>query len=252
MYDLVKYLQAKLDSINEGKYHVANERNINADFENNEVVISAMSSVVNDRVATDIPYEISIFTTDIEQVMEDFTILAKSFSGVSYQEIYEGEVVHITPYFNTPTVLEKDIDAHHYAKIVVFASVNEITGINNIKTLKIDNVLVETLNASLNYAAEQNAQRVSGNELTKGKALAGTCSISFMCLNKSTAFLNTAFKIATGQLDKNTSFSVSVVTDNNLTANLTMYVTQYSLANERAKLPSVQIGLSLYNDSVGD
>lgn len=252
MYDLVKYLQEKLETINPGRYHVANERNINADFKNNEVVISAMSSTVNDRVATDIPYEISIFTTDIEQVMADFTVLAKSFSGESYREIYEGEVVLITPYFNTPTVLEKDIDALHYAKIVVFASVNEISGINNIKTLKIDNVLVETLNASLNYAAEQNSQRISGNELTKGTAIAGSCNITFMCLNKSTAFLNTAFKIAVGQLSKNTSFSVDVVLDNNLSATLTMYITQYSLVNERAKLPSVQIGLSLYNDSIGD
>lgn len=251
MYDLVKYLQAKLDSINEGNYHVANERNINADFKNNEVVISAMSATVNDRQATDIPYEISIFTTDIDQVMTDFTILAKSFSGVSYQEVHEGESVVITPYFNTPTVLEKDIDALHYAKIVVFASVNEISGINNIKTLKIDNVPVETLNASLTYVVEQNAQRVSGQQLISSKVLSSSVGLTFMCLNKSTPFLNKAFKIVTGQLNGDTSFTVEVTLDNNITAEMDMYITQYSLANERAKLPSVQIGLSLYN-SIGD
>lgn len=247
MYDLVKYLQAKLDSINEGRYHVANERNINADFKNNEVVISAMSATINDNQATDIPYEISIYTTEIDQVMSDFTVLAKTCSAISYQEVHEGESVVITPYFNTPTVLEKDIDALHYAKIVVFASVNEITGINNVKTLKINNVVLKTLNASFNYVVEQNAQRVSGEKMIKSKVLSSTNGLTFTCLNKNSPFLNTAFEIATGQLDGDTSFSVEITMENNLTATLTMYITQYSLANERAKLPSVQISMSIYN-----
>lgn len=248
MYNFTKYLQEKLDSIAEGQYTVSNERNVNASFKNNEVIISALSSTITDREATDIPYEINIFTTDIDKVMVDFTMLAKTYSNVPYVEIENNQISTITPFFNTPTVLEKDIGSQHHARLVVFANVNEKKGINNIKSLTIENESVETLNANLSYAVETNSTRISGEELVRSKKKASTVSISFMALNKSTPFFNKAFKIATGTLSGNTAFTVKATLDNGMETTLTMFITSYNLSSERTRLPSVNISLGLYNN----
>lgn len=253
MYDLVKYLQNKLDEISEGSYTVSKERNIDTDFSNNDVIVSAMSATITNSQATDIPYEISIFTSDIDKVMTDFTVLAKTCSNVPITEIADGELVTIVPFFNTPVVMEKDISfgSQRMAKIVVFASVNELLGVNNIKTLKIDNEVIDKISASFNYSAEANSSRVSGQELAMSKKKAASSSVNFMALNKSSAFFNKAFKIATGSLSGNTAFSVNMELYNGLTATLSMFITSYSLNDERAKLDSVNITMLLYN-GMGD
>ena len=121
----------------------------------------------------------------------------------------------------------------------------------NIKNLIIDNELIKTLNASFNYSAEVNSARVSGQELSASKKKASTCSITFMALNKSTPFFNTAFKVATGAASGNRAFNINVTLDNNMTATMKMIINNYNLNSERAKLPSVNISMILYNE-LGD
>lgn len=253
MYDLVKYLQEKLNEISPENYTVSKERNIDTDFSNNDVIVSAMSATIIDSQATDIPYEISIYTSDIDKVMADFTILAKTCSNVAITEFIEGSLVTIVPFFNTPVVLQKDISfgSQRMARIVVFASVNELLGVNNIKTLKINNELIDKISATFNYSAETNSSRVSGEELVKSKKKAASNSITFMALNKNSPFFNRAFKIATGELDGNTSFDVEIELYNEAKATLTMFINSYVLNDEKAKLDSVNISMLLYNE-VGD
>ena len=252
--DLVSYLQTKLNALTPDAYVVSNERNIDADYEKHQVVVSALSgSLYKD--SGSIPYQIEIITSDIDKVTVDFTMLAKNNNNVSYtQVVSEGETnfksVTIVPFFNTPVVMEKNIGvgSNKYARIIVFATVNEQENVNNIKSLVIDGEEQELLTGTFAYVVEANPTRKSGVELSKSKKRTGSCQISFSTISKSSVFLNSAFKIATGQLKGNTSFNAAVTLDNGLNATLKMFIGSYTFTNERAKLPLINIGLFLYDD----
>lgn len=255
--DLVNYLQKKLDELSPNAYIVSKERNIDADYSKHNVVVSALSGNVY-KEAVSIPFQIEIVTSDIDKVMVDFTTLAKNNNNVSFtQVIKEGEndfqSVTIIPFFNTPVVMEKDIEigSDKYARIVVFASVNEQENVNNIKSLTIDGEEQEILTGTLAYVIEADPVRVSGQELSCSKKKVSSCTVSFSVISKSTIFQNKAFKIVTGQLPGNTAFSAVVELENGLKATLLMMLGSYTFNSERAKLPTINIGLFLY-DNRGD
>lgn len=252
--DLVKYLQEKLNAIAPNLYEVSSERNINAKYEKNEVVISALSGPIY-KDSSNIPYQIDIVTKDISSVMIDFTTLAKQENEQSFTEITQtGESNYqsstITPVFNSPVVVEKDIQigSNRYARIVVFAVINEVSNVNNIKELKIDGETIEKLSSNLIYTTEAVSNRVSGEKLNRSKKKAASCSVTFSMINKASVFANKAFKIFSGVLDGNTKFEVKVVMDNGLETTLPMFINTYTFNDERAKLPSVNVGMLLYDD----
>lgn len=255
--DLVKYLQDKLNEISPNLYEVSSERNVDADYEKIQVIASALSGNVYQE-AKNIPYQIDIVTKDIDRVMVDFTCLAKNNNNVATTQVINSgvttfESTTIIPFFNSPVVMEKEIEigSNKYARIVVFAIINEQENVNNIKSLTIDGEKQELLNGTLAYVTEADPARVSGQELTPSKKRTSSISISFNTISKSNIFLNKAFKISTGSLAGNTSFSVICTLDNGLTATLTMFIGSYTLSDERAKLPTINIGLFLY-DNRGD
>lgn len=255
--DLVSYLQNKLDTIRSGAYIVSKERNVKTDYSKHEVVVSALSGNIYKEAAS-IPYQIDIITKDIDQVMVDFATLAKNNNNVSYSQVAPTvngtfESTTIIPFFNTPVVMEKEIEigSNKYARIVVFATISEQENVNNIKAITVDSEELELLNGTLAYVVEADPVRVSGQEMTKSKKRTSSCSVTFSVINKSSVFLNKAFQIATGQVPGNTAFSVKVKLENGLEVTLTMMIGSYTLSNERTKLPSVNIGMFLY-DNRGD
>ena len=251
--DLVSYLQKKLDELSPNLYIVSKERNVDSALDKHEVVVSALSGNIYSESST-IPYQIDITTTDIDKVMADFVTLAKNNNEIPYTEINgEGENFHsetLTPFFNSPVVMEKDIPmgSNHYARIVVFATVNSSENVNDIKHLRVDGEKIEILTGTLTYVVESVSNRVSGQELNKAKKKASTVSVSFNAVNKASVFLNKAFKVSTGALPGNTAFNVNVKLDNELSGNFKMFISSYSLNKERTKLPSVNIGMLLYDD----
>lgn len=254
MINLVKYLQEKLDALTPNFYIVSKERNINADYNKAIVVVSALSGNVY-RDSGNIPYEIEIITNEIDKVMGDFVTLGKQNNTKPYTQILvQGESDYqsstLIPFFNTPVVVDKNLElgSDKYARIVVFATINEQENVSNIKHLTIDNEEIEILNGSLVYVTESDPARVSGQELTRSKKKVSSYSITFSVISKSSVFLNKAFRIATGQLAGNTSFSVKVVMENGLEATNLMFIGSYTLSNERSKLPSINIGLHLFDN----
>ena len=255
--DFVKYLQEKLDAIASGVYVVSSERNVDADYTKNQVVASALSGNVFEDSAT-IPYQIDIVTCDIDGVMGDFTMLAMQNNNVTFTAIVqqgEGQFQSytITPFFNTPVVMEKDVamGSDKYARIVVFASVSAMFNVSNVKSLKIDSEEVKFLNATLAYSAELVSNRVSGQELNASKKKASSTSLSFQMVNKASALTNKLLSIASGSLKGNTSFSVEIEMDNGLKLSFPMVVSSYALSVARQMLPSINVGMFVY-DSRGD
>lgn len=252
--ELVEFLKKKLNELAPNSYVVSKERNVDADYEKHQVTVFALSGNVY-KEAGSIPYQIDIITSDIDKVMADFVTLAKNNNNIAYTQVTntgenEFKSISIIPFFNTPVVMEKSIaiGSNKYARITVFASVNEQENVNNLKSISIDDEPQETLTGTVAYVIEAIPTKVSGEQLSRSKKKTASCSVTFSTISKSNVFLNKAFKIVTGQLSGNTSFMVDVELDNGLKATLKMMLGSYTFNNERAKLPSINIGLFLYDD----
>lgn len=254
MESIVQFIQEQLNAIRPNAYNVSSERNLKSNFEKHEVVVSQLSGDVYSK-SSNLPYQIDITTSDPLEVQGDFFVLARNCNNVPFTKIIqEGEEnfksVTYSIVFNTPVVMDKSVDigVNHYARLVAFASVNEMNGVNQVKKLEIDGETIDKLNSTYSYVTEPSSARVSGEELTKSKKKSSSSTIVFTAINNATIFLNKVFKISTGQLPGNTKFTVNFELYNGLKAELPMYVNSYQLMDERGKLPSVNIGLALYDD----
>ena len=252
--DLVQYLQNKLDTLSPGAYEVSKERNIDADYSKHQVVVSALSGNLYKDAGT-IPYQIEIITSDIDKVQADFLTIAKNNNSIPVTQVIQtGESsyqsVTMIPFFNTPVVMDKELElgSDKYARIVAWVTVNEQQNVNNIKELKIDGEEQELLTGTFAYVVEAQPTRKSGDELSKSKKRTASSQITFSTISKSNVFLNKGFKIATGTLPGNTSFNVSIVLENGLSATLKMFINSYTFNTERAKLPLINVGLLIYDD----
>ena len=254
MESIVQFIQEQLNAIRPNAYNVSSERNLKSSLEKHEVVVSQLSGDVYSK-SSNLPYQIDITTSDPDQVQGDFFVLARTCNNVPFTKIIqEGEEnfqsVTYNIVFNTPVAMEKSVDigASHYVRLVAFAVVNEMSGVNQVKKLEIDGETIEKLNSTYSYVTEPSSARVSGEELTKSKKKSSSSTIVFTSINNATVFLNKAFKISAGQLPGNTKFTVNFELYNGLKAELPMYVNSYQLMDERGKLPSVNIGLAIYDD----
>ena len=259
--DMKKWVQEKLDSIKNGYFRVSNERALDSDFEG-EVVISALSGTPYEDSAN-IPYQLDVFTADIDNVMNFLNIFAKSFSNVSFSQIVQvgteeendevvpiNELHTITPIINTPVIMEKDIPngSQHFARIVVFVTMMVFYDINNVSEIMIDDEKINSLNGSLNYAAEMIPNRVSGQELNKSKKKVSTSSLSFTMINKNSVFGDAVFDTMSGVRKGNEKFVVKVTMNNGKTMTLNMIIGNASLGFARGQLPSLNVAMYLYDD----
>lgn len=257
--DFVKYLQTKLDAIQEG-FSVSSERRIDSNFMEKEVVVSALSGNIFDESAT-IPYQIDITTSDIDNVNNVFTILARNENNRPFtnivnegtEEVPDMKRYEVTPYFNTPVVMEKDIEigSDHYARVTVFVSLVILFNTTNVSSIEIDGEEIKFLDGTFNYVAELNSNRVSGEQLNKSKKRTSSISLAFRFVNRDNNFSRKLFRIAVGTLPGNTNFEVKVTLTNGLSATLEMIVGSSSLAFARQQLASYNISMYLY-DSRGD
>lgn len=256
--DVKKWLQENLDAILPNHFRVSNERALDSDFEG-EVVVSALSGTPYEDSAN-IPYQIDVFTSEIDTVMNALNILAKTSSNVSFTQLVkigkdnednEINALHkITPYISTPVVMEKDIQngAQHFVKIVVFVTFLVLYDVNDISDLEIDGEKINLLQSSINYTAEMISNRVSGQQLNKSKKKASTVSINFTMVNKNSTFGNKAFEVMFGQSSGNTKFVTKVTMNNGKTATVNMFIGNASIGSNRGQLPSLNVALYLYDD----
>lgn len=259
--DFKKWLQTKLDAIQAG-FVVSDERNLNAeDFVDKQVVISQLAGSVYDESAN-IPYQIDITIKDIDNAMNVFTSLAKAENNKPFRSIVnegteespEIKNYSVIPYFQTPVVMDKDLElgSDHYARIVVFVNLVILFEISNVEKIKIDNEDIPFLNGTLAYTAELMSNRVSGEALNKSKKKASSTCLAFKMINKDCAFSQKLFKIATGALRGNTGFAVEVTLTNGQKANLNMIVGSSTLSFARQQLASYDVGLYLYDSRGGN
>ena len=257
--DFKKWLQEQLNSIQAG-FNVTNERNINSDFINKEVVVSQLAGSVYDESAN-IPYQIDIFASDVENAINVFTSLAKKQNNKPFTSIVnEGteespsfKNYSVIPYFQTPVVMEKDLSmgSDHYARIVCFVNLVILFEISNVKKITIGTEEISFLSGTLAYTTELQSNRVSGAQLNLSKARTASTSLCFKMINKDTIFTEKLFKIAIGELPRNTYFSVKIELTNGRFATLNMVVGSSTLSFARQQLASYDVAMYLY-DNRGD
>lgn len=257
--DFKKWLQNKLNAIEAG-YKVSEERNIDSDYENKEVVISQLAGSVYDESAN-IPYQIDIIASDIDDVMNVFTSLAKSENNKPFTSIInegteeepDNKIYSCIPYFQTPVVMDKDliVGSNHYARIVCFVNMVILFEISNVSEIEIDSESISFLSGTFSYTAELVSNRVSGEVMNRSKKKASSNCLSFRMVNKESNFSRKLFQIATGSLSGNTSFSVKITLTNGQTATIPMIVGSSNLSFARQQLTAYEVGLYYY-DTRGD
>lgn len=262
--DYQKIVQDRLDVITSGLFEVATERNVAANGEKVNVVLKQLVGTPMSNSAV-IPYQMDIYTDKPQEMMNIFTAYARNFSNKQFNStVNEGteedpdyKTYVVVEFVNTPVVMEEIIEAfgNKMARIVVYVSLTILKEVSNIASLKIDGEEIEFTNASLSYAAQIRSNRISGQQLNKGKKQEATTKIIFSGVNKNSIFYNKLFRIMFGLLDGNTSFSVEVTLTNGLNATVNMICDADAMAftgKGQPQLPSNQVSLTLYDDRVSN
>ena len=248
--DYAKYLQEQIDAKN-GDFNVYAERNLDSHFDG-EVVVVARSGKYY-RSSAEIPYQIEIFTSSPEETINWFTELFKELNNTKFTSIVgEGqdkEIYTITQFYQTPTIIDPDIEigSDHYARIIAFASLYITYNVSDIQSIKIDGEEIEFENISISYSIEPHSVKKSGVIVVKSKVRTNTTSISFQAVNKNTIFFNKVFNILFHQINANTTFNVEIKMTNGLTGELVMILSQSSLNGAKNALPGENINLIEYD-----
>ena len=250
--DFKEYLQDKLDGIQSG-FSVSNERKLKSNFIDKEVVVTALAGTIYDDSAT-IPYQITITTLDPENAQNVFTRLAKENNNKSFTSIVqeegeeEAKMYSIVPIFQTPVVMDADIEvgSNHYARLVAFVNLTIWFDVSNVKKITIDNEEINFLNGSFGYTAELMSNRLSGQKLNKSTKKSSTAMLTFQAVNRNTNFYKNVFKTMVGERD--TYFTVTIELTNNQTATMKMIIGTNTISFARSSLSSNNITLYLYDD----
>lgn len=248
--DYAKYLQDQITA-NNGDFTVYAERNLDSMLDK-EVVVSAKSGKYY-RTSAEIPYQIDIVTSKPKETLDYFTNLFKKLNNTSFTSIVgeedNKEIYNITQFYQTPTVIDPDIQvgSDHVARIVAFGSLYITYNVSNVVKIEIDNEEIEFENGTLSYVIDPHANKRSGNITVKSKARTNTTSVSFSVVNKNTVFCNKLFNIMFHKLDANTTFSVKITMSNGLTGTLTMIVSQNNINFAKSALTGDNISLIEYD-----
>lgn len=249
--DYADYLQKQINALVSGQFKVYAERNLDSMIDG-DVVVSAKSGKYY-RSSAEIPYEINIMTSKPKETLDFFTNFFKKLNNTSFVSIVgeedEKEIYNITQFYQTPSIIDKDIDigSEHYARIITFGSLYITYNVSNIEELKIDNELIEFETATLAYVVDPHANKRSGNITVKSRVRTNTTSVAFSTVNKNSVFCNKLFKIMLHQLDANTTFTVDVKMSNGLTGQLTMIISQSNVNAAKAALTGDNITLIEYD-----
>lgn len=248
--DFKEYLQEKLDGIQEG-FTVSNERKLKSNFIDKEVVVTALAGTIYDDSAT-IPYQITITTLDPENAQNVFVKLAKENNNKAFTSIVqdgqEAKQYSIVPIFQTPVVMDADIEvgSNHYSRLVAFVNLTIWFDVSNVKTIKIDDEVINFLNGSFGYTAELVSNRLSGQKLNKSTKKGSTAMLTFQAVNRNSEFFNNVFKTMIGERDN--YFNVYIELTNNQRATMKMIIGTSTISFARSSLSSNNVTLYVYDD----
>lgn len=248
--DFKSHLQQLLDDISIGLFNVTDIRDMVGDTDKVNVIISALQGSVYENSAS-IPYKIDIYTDDPKSVESIFTTLAKVNNNKTFISVIEeeGEPKEYTVYqfYGTPAVAEpqQDLGTNVVAHLIMFATLNVFFDVGNVSSVVIDDNEIEFATGTIAYSIESFSNRVSGQELNKGRKKASTTSLQLTMVNKTSFFTNKVLQIMFGQLSGQTIFNCKVKLTNGLEFTIPMILgtNSFSFARNTPNLPSFNVTL---------
>lgn len=249
---LKDYLQQELDKIQEGSFKVSKERVLKSYFEG-EVVITQLVGLINQYNAT-ISYQIDVITSDINNAMNVFTQFAKTHYKAAFDTTIDtGEqdelgneifiTYNISQSWNTPTVMEKDIEvgSNHFARITMFGNLFILFNASNVKKITIDDENIDFVNGTLIWQQVMKSDRKSGQANNKNISEASSTSLSFQFPSQEGIFANKLSALRTGKILRNTPFVVKILLTNEQEEEYTMLVGTQTLTFAVSAVPNYQI-----------
>lgn len=253
--DLKTYLQIELDLIQTG-FLVVNERNLQSDFEK-DVVISQLVGNSNKYNAS-ISYQLDIYTSDIDNVMEVFEKFSKSHSQTTFEQtMSDSSGTHIntiTQNWTTPVVLDKDVEigANHYSHIAVYGSLYVLFDSSNVKKITIDGEEIDFESGTIAWQNNALSNRVSGRSNNKNFSESSATSLAFLMKSQNGQFVERLSQLRTGVRSRSSYFNVVVELTNGTSETYKMLVQRQVLAYGKASVPNYEVAMCEYEDFVND
>ena len=241
-FDLSKYLKSKLSD----DFIIVKTRQLNGDFSDNtkhNVLVIELASNILTYSAT-LNYQIDINTADPILASNAFKTLIANENNKKFVE----NSMTIIPFFTTPTPMGGDTDAgtNAYTRLVVFATINVMSNVNDIASAKVGDEEIEILSASLSYVATAKSKKVSGDEINKNvKEIAGVVINMRFVPSSSLIFINNLSKIRQGTLAGNTPFIITFTFTNGATETYNVIVLSHTLATNRGQIPAMDISFGV-------
>ena len=137
-----EHLQEILDSVATDTFIVSHTRDMVGKTSKVNVIFTPLAGSVYKNSAS-IPYQIDIFSTDPDSIINVFTQIAKKRNNKSFiSVIEEGEETKeytVFEFYSTPAVAEKDLEfgTNRYVRLVMFVTLNILFEVGNISSIKI-------------------------------------------------------------------------------------------------------------------
>jgi hypothetical protein len=201
----LSYIQGKFPT-----YEVTDEVNYQYNGEGNAIIIKYLNGA-NFKDSVIQPFQLSIYTNDILQVREDLNLFTATYNNAPF---YEGQE-YIQQIYNTPMVLTPfDKSGTNYTHNLIIQGTLLISkNVNDIKTVKIDNVEYETTSRIISYITQIDNQRVSNSKINTSNIT--FASVKFNCdlINKNDVTGTLYSKISAirnGNLSIDTAFNIEL------------------------------------------
>lgn len=246
-----EHLQHILDSVATDTFEVSDTRDMVGKTNKVSVVFTPLAGSVFENSAS-IPYQIDIFSTKPDDVINVFTQIAKAKNSKSFISVVtegtETKEYTVFEFYSTPAVAEKQLDfgTNTYVRLVMYVTLNVLFEVGNVSSIKIDGENIEFVNGSMGYATEMFSNRQTGGNLNKARKKAATTNLQFTMVNKTGVFTNKIFQIMFGSMKGQTNFTVEVTLTNGISGTLKMILSQnqFSFARNTPSLPSLNITLT--------
>lgn len=234
----VDYLQNKLGD----NFIVSNVRNIDANLEKTNVVITEMPGMVYENSAN-LAVQIDIYTNDADATSAILNAFCVANNNTTFIE--NGYTILQT--YTTPSPFERDIQigTNNYVRLMMIGNLYIMFNISAISKLTIDEEKCDFLNISIPYSITAHSKIIDGNELATNIKTAASVNLVFSCINKETIFINKIRLIRTGVILGNNVFAIKIKYINGIEENYNMIIQSATPTFTRDALPKYDIIMAL-------
>jgi len=193
------------------------------------------------------PIQLMIFTKDSQTTKAELETFTKTYNNVpGTYDNGDGTVDYFQQIYSTPNMMMAfDPTGNNYShqyniNLTLLISSN----VNDIKQVKIDNVIYETTQRTLAYFAQVDNQRTANAEINTSQVSYGSVKFNCNLINKNKTLHNKIKSIRTGQISIDTTFTIVLTFTDTTTETYTMKLDNATLNSENQSLPILALSFT--------